>query len=161
MWQGDLSYGHDEDGFNTGGGSEILVYSARGELLERTQHDGITVTYAYDGYGRRVGRKNGFGEWYQYLYADPQNAYPVTATRDKEDVLTTYHYDDFGHLFAFQRGGVWYYVATDQVGTPRVISDATGTIIKTLDYDSYGVLIADSNPGFDLPIGFAGGISDP
>ena len=140
-------------------GVETLVYSARGELLERTA-GGNTVAYAYDGYGRRVGRKNGSENWSQYLYADPQNAYPVTATRDPGGVLTTYHYDDFGHLFAFQRGGDWYYVATDQVGTPRVVSDATGNIIKTLDYDSYGVLIADSNPGFDLPIGFAGGISD-
>jgi RHS repeat-associated protein len=51
-------------------------------------------------------------------------------------------------------------VAADQVGTPRVISDATGNIIKTLDYDSYGVLLADNNLGFDLPIGFSGGISD-
>ena len=140
-------------------GAETLVYSARGELLERTAV-GNTVAYAYDGYGRRVGRKNGSENWSQYLYADPQNAYPVTATRDPGGVLTTYHYDDFGHLFAFQRGVDWYYVAADQVGTPRVVSDATGNIIKTLDYDSYGVLIADSNPGFDLPIGFAGGISD-
>ena len=126
----------------------------------RPRLGGHTVAYAYDGYGRRVGRKNGSGNWSQYLYADPQKAYPVTATRDPAGVLTTYHYDDFGHLFAFQRGGVWYYVAADQVGTPRVVSDATGNIIKTLEYDSYGVLIADSNPGFDLPIGFAGGISD-
>jgi RHS repeat-associated protein len=157
--QGGINYVHNADGFMTQRGSDTLVYSARGELLEATA-GGTTITYAYDGYGRRVGRKTGPENWYQYLYVDPQNAYPVTATRDPAGVLTSYHYDDFGHLFAFQRGGVWYYVATDQVGTPRVISDATGNIIKTLDFDSYGFLIADSNPGFDLPIGFAGGISD-
>jgi RHS repeat-associated protein len=157
--QGGVIYQHNTDGFMTQRGSETLVYSARGELLEATV-GGTTVTYAYDGYGRRVGRKTGSGNWYQYLYLDPQKAYPVAATRDPGGILTTYHYDDFGHLFAFQRGGVWYYVATDQVGTPKVVGDATGNIIKTLDYDSYGVLIADSNPGFDLPIGFAGGISD-
>jgi RHS repeat-associated protein len=158
--QGVVTYQHNADGFMTQRGSDTLVYSTRGELLQTTV-DSTTVTYAYDGYGRRVGRNTGSGTWYQYLYADPLNAYPVTATRDPDSVLTTYHYDDFGHLFAFRRGGVWYYVATDQVGTPRVVSDAIGTILKTLDYDSYGVLIADSNPGFDLPIGFAGGISDP
>ena len=157
--QGGVDYVHDADGFMTNRGLDTLAYSARGELLEATVGN-TTVTYAYDGYGRRVGRKTGSGNWYQYLYADPQKAYPVTATRDADGVLTTYHYDDFGHLSALQRGGVWYYVATDQVGTPKVVSDATGNIIKTLGYDSYGVLIADSNPGFDLPIGFAGGISD-
>ena len=157
--QGGFIYAHNDDGFMTQRGVETLVYSARGELLERTAV-GNTVAYAYDGYGRRVGRKNGLENWSQYLYADPQKAYPVTATRDPDGVLTTYHYDDFGHLFAFQRGVDWYYVASDQVGSPRVVSDTFGNIIKTLDYDSYGVLIADSDPGFDLPIGFAGGISD-
>ena len=158
--QGGVDYVHDADGFMTQRGPDTyFAYSGRGELLQATV-GGTTVTYAYDGYGRRVGRRIGSGNWYQYLYADPRNPYPVMATRDPGGVLTTYHYDDFGHLFAFYRGGVWYYVATDQVGTPRVVSDTTGTFIKTLDYDSYGVLIADSNPGFDLPIGFAGGISD-
>ena len=40
--------------------------------------------------------------------------------------LTTYHYDEDGLLFALERGGARYYVATDQVGTPRVVTDAAG-----------------------------------
>lgn len=54
----------------------------------------------------------------------------------------------------------WYYVATDQLGTPKVITDASGQTIKSLEYDSYGKLISDSNPDFYLPQGFAGGIED-
>lgn len=48
----------------------------------------------------------------------------------------------------------------DQTGTPRVISDAAGTVVKGLQYDSYGNLLSDSNPSFTLAIGYAGGIAD-
>ena len=34
-------------------------------------------------------------------------------------------------------------------------------MVKRLDYDSFGNVILDSNPGFDLPFGFAGGMTDP
>ncbi|MGI5310673.1 RHS repeat-associated core domain-containing protein [Rheinheimera sp. WS51] len=46
------------------------------------------------------------------------------------------------------------------MGSPRVISSATGTVIKTLSYDSYGNVISDSNPDFTIPFGFAGGLQD-
>jgi len=148
--QGGITYQHDEDGFMTQRGADTLVYSAQGELLQATV-GGTTVSYAYDGFGRRVGRQVGSGEWQQYFYGSLSNPYLVTASRDPAGVLTTYHYDGFAHLFALQRGADWYYVATDQVGTPRVVSDAGGTIVKAMDYDSYGVLLSDSNreqPGF-------------
>jgi len=46
------------------------------------------------------------------------------------------------------------------VGSPRVISDAGGNIVKVLEYDSFGNPLSDSNPGFALPVGFAGGLRD-
>jgi RHS repeat-associated protein len=36
----------------------------------------------------------------------------------------------------------------------------TGAIVKAIDYDSFGVPLSDSAPGFFLPFGFAGGLSD-
>ncbi len=53
-----------------------------------------------------------------------------------------------------------YYVASDRLGTPRVVADASGAVVKAMEYDSYGFLHSVSNPSFDLPIGFAGGIPD-
>ena len=50
--------------------------------------------------------------------------------------------------------------ATDQVGTPRVVTDAAGAVVKTLEYDAFGNRVADSDPAFDLPLGFAGGLED-
>ncbi|QKT04928.1 RHS repeat-associated core domain-containing protein [Ectothiorhodospiraceae bacterium 2226] len=46
------------------------------------------------------------------------------------------------------------------MGSPRVITDAQGDVVKTLDYDAYGNVLHDSNPGFRLPFGFAGGLYD-
>jgi RHS repeat-associated protein len=76
-------------------------------------------------------------------------------------VLTTYFYDEYGHLHALERGGVRYRVGTDQIGTPRVVVDADGTIVKRVDRDTWGRVLSDSAPAFSLPIGFAGGIEDP
>jgi RHS repeat-associated protein len=84
----------------------------------------------------------------------------VTASRSPDNVLTVYYYDDFGALYAFEREGARYYVGSDHLGTPKVITDNLGNIIRQIEYDSWGVKISDSNPSFDLPVGFAGGIPD-
>ncbi|MGZ6059311.1 MAG: RHS repeat domain-containing protein, partial [Myxococcaceae bacterium] len=64
-------------------------------------------------------------------------------------------------LIALDRAGSRYYVACDQLGSPRVVSNSTGAIVKTVEYDAFGNLVTDSNPNFALEIGFAGGLQDP
>ncbi|MBL0124794.1 MAG: hypothetical protein IPP88_19450 [Betaproteobacteria bacterium] len=117
------------------------------------------MTYAYDGLRRRVSRTDAGGTT-QYLYGNPENSLHVTHTRNTSGVLTTYYYDEGRRLFALQRGAIRYYVATDQLGSPRVISDAAGTVAKATDYDAFGQVTADSNPAFDVVVGFAGGLAD-
>jgi len=46
------------------------------------------------------------------------------------------------------------------VGSLRAVSNADGDIIKEIAYDSYGNVLSDSNPGFKVPFGFAGGLYD-
>lgn len=48
----------------------------------------------------------------------------------------------------------------DQVGTLRVVADQSGNVIKEILYDPFGAIIKDTNPGFLIPIGFAGGMHD-
>jgi RHS repeat-associated protein len=40
------------------------------------------------------------------------------------------------------------------------VTGSAGTIVKMLDYDSFGNILSDSNPGFTVPFGFAGGLRD-
>ena len=42
----------------------------------------------------------------------------------------------------------------------RSVADASGNIIKRMDYDSFGNVIMDSNPSFSVPFGFAVGLQD-
>ena len=57
-------------------------------------------------------------------------------------------------------GGVVYYLAYDQVGSLRAVTDSSGNIVKQIAYDSFGYVISDSNPSLAIPFGFAGGLYD-
>jgi RHS repeat-associated protein len=158
--QASTNYQFNQDGFLTQRGSDTFQYSARGELLSAKVR-GQTVTYAYDALGRRTGRTDATGTT-QYFYGNPGNAVQLTAMRDAESVLSTFYYDPDGLLIAIQRGPARYYVATDPVGTPRLMTDANGAVVLALDYDSYGnVLPGGTVPSFAVAIGFAGGLVDP
>jgi len=62
--------------------------------------------------------------------------------------------------FAMTMGGATYYLAYDQVGSLRLVVDSGGSIVKRIEYDSFGNILSDSNAGFSIPFGFAGGLHD-
>ncbi len=156
---GAVDYIVDEDGWVVQRGNDTFVYSTRGELLSATA-GGVTVTYAYDGFGRRMARTEGAAT-HQYLYGNPEDSFLVTAVRAPDGTLSELFYDESGHLYAVRQDTTWYFVATDPVGSPRVVSDASGTVVKSVTYDAFGNVLEDSAPGFDVPVGFAGGLADP
>ena len=70
---------------------------------------------------------------------------------------------DFGTpLWGFEtfRNGLTYRILSDHLGSPRLVVNAsTGEIVQRVDYDEFGNIILDTNPGFQ-PFGFAGGLYD-
>ncbi len=53
-----------------------------------------------------------------------------------------------------------YRIVTDHVGSPRLVIDtATGAVVQRMDFDEWGKVLVDTNPGFQ-PFGFAGGLYD-
>ena len=154
-----VTHTYDLAGHLTGIGADTFDYSDDGELLEATV-GGTNVKYVYDSAGRRVARTEG-GQTTRFIYGDPRRPLLVTATRAPGGELTTYSYDADDLLFSLRRGGQRYYVATDQVGTPRAVADEAGAIVATYSYDAYGIRGASTGTFGDLPIGFAGGIEDP
>jgi RHS repeat-associated protein len=53
-----------------------------------------------------------------------------------------------------------YRMITDHLGSVRlVVNTTTGNIAQRIDYDEFGVILTDTNPGFQ-PFGFAGGFYD-
>jgi RHS repeat-associated protein len=58
------------------------------------------------------------------------------------------------------KGGERYKVLTDHLGSVRyVVRVSDGAIVEQIEYDSFGNVLYDLNPGF-IPFGFAGGIYD-
>ncbi|MBK8424239.1 MAG: hypothetical protein IPL30_10145 [Elusimicrobia bacterium] len=60
-----------------------------------------------------------------------------------------------------EKGGQAYRIITDHLGSPRLVVNATsGAIAQRMDYDSWGNITNDTNPGFQI-FGYAGGLHDP
>jgi RHS repeat-associated protein len=56
--------------------------------------------------------------------------------------------------------GVTYKFITDERGSVRfVVNAATGATVEQIEYDEFGKVLTDTNPGFQ-PFGFAGGLYD-
>ncbi|KRF04875.1 hypothetical protein ASG89_21520 [Paenibacillus sp. Soil766] len=153
-----VGYVFDADGFLTNRGGDTYRYGIRGELLEATV-TGNTYQYAYDAIGRRTAREGG-GNTEKYLYGHPEFIHMLTGSIDKNGILTNYFYNEEGLLIGLERDSQRYYVITDNVGTPKEVLNMAGVSVKKLRYSSFGVLLSDSNPGFELMIGFAGGLED-
>jgi RHS repeat-associated protein len=76
------------------------------------------------------------------------------------NLLQRFEYADGRMPVAMTAGGSTYYLAYDQVGSIRLVTDSGGNIVKRIDYDSFGNILTDSNENFTIPFGFAGGLHD-
>jgi RHS repeat-associated protein len=58
------------------------------------------------------------------------------------------------------KAGATYRILADHLGSPRLVIDTTtGAVTQRLNYDEFGNITLDTNPGFQ-PFGFAGGLYD-
>src|SRR4051794_735537 len=58
------------------------------------------------------------------------------------------------------RDGHTYRMFSDSLGSPRAVVDASsGVVAQEIDYDTFGTVTRDTNPGFQ-PFGYAGGLYD-
>ncbi|MGB8332618.1 MAG: RHS repeat-associated core domain-containing protein, partial [Polyangiales bacterium] len=56
--------------------------------------------------------------------------------------------------------GTVYRFITDHLGSVRLVVNAeTGEVVQRMDYDAFGRVLRDTNPGFQ-PFGFVGGLYD-
>ncbi|MDP9068427.1 MAG: hypothetical protein M3N53_08820 [Actinomycetota bacterium] len=119
-----------------------------------------TLTYVVDGLGRRVAKTVDGTTTNRYLYG--QGILPIAELNSDGTVKSQFVYASKRHVPDFMiKNGVTYRFVTDQVGSVRMAVNTTdGTIAQQIDYDPFGNVISDTNPGFQ-PFGFAGGLYDP
>jgi RHS repeat-associated protein len=159
---GDVTYQYDVDGFLTtkvqGSNVTQYSYSSRGELLRVDLADGRVIEYINDPVGRRIAKKVGGVVTEKYLW---QGLTQLLAVYDGNNNLAMrFEYADARVPVAMTKGGTTYYLTYDQVGSLRIVADTSGNIVKRIDYDSFGTIINDTNHGFTIPFGFAGGLYD-
>jgi len=159
---GTTSYQYDVDGFLTTKteGTDVTAYnySSRGELLSVTLPDGRVIEYIHDPLGRRIAKIVDGITIEKYLW---QGLTRLLAIYDGSNNLTMrFEYADGRMPVAMTRAGATYYLTYDQVGSLKTVADSAGNVVKRIDYDSFGNIIADTDPLFDMPFGFAGGLHD-
>ncbi|WP_419786746.1 RHS repeat domain-containing protein [Pseudodesulfovibrio sp.] len=160
---GNNGYTHDKNGFrsiwNHGGQYTLYEYGPDYRLMKAEKREtGEVFEFTHDDQGRRAAKyRNGRAvetyHWLDFLRLD--------GFHDGESGYRFAYRNNERTPYAMQReDGAEAYLFYDQVGSLRVVANADGEVIKEILYDPFGGIIEDSNPGFRLPIGFAGGLHD-
>lgn len=135
-------------------------YDVRGSLRHVMLPDGTRIDYIVDATGRRIARKLNGQVTHQWLYQDSLK--PIAELDAGGSVVSRFVYAGKANVPEYMiRGGVTYRLITDYLGSVRLVVNASsGATAQQMDYDEFGRVVADTNPGFQ-PFGFAGGLYDP
>lgn len=134
-------------------------YDVLGNLLDVTLADGTQLSYVIDGAQRRVGKKVNGTLVQGFLYQGQLQ--PVAELDGSGAVVSRFVYASKANVPDYMvKGGGTYRIISDHLGSPRLVVDiTTGAVLQRMDYDEFGTVITDTNPGFQ-PFGFAGGLYD-
>ena len=140
-------------------GTTGYSYDVLGNLTEVNLVDGTKITYVIDGANRRIGKKVNGTLTQGFLYQDSLN--PVAELDGSGNVVSRFVYGTRGNVPDYMvKGGVTYRIIADHLGSVRlVVNTSTGDIVQKMEYDEFGKVTQDTNPGFQ-PFGFAGGLYD-
>ena len=162
-----LTYGNTSFTYTANGelasktnGSQITnyLYDGLGNLNGATLPNGTAITYITDAENNRVGRQVNGSLVAGYLYSSDN----LVAQLDGNNQIVSQFVYASGYSTPdyMVTGGVTYRIFSDQLGSPRlVVNAASGQVVEQIDYDEFGNVINDTNPGFQ-PFGFAGGLYD-
>ncbi|HEX8409583.1 MAG TPA: RHS repeat-associated core domain-containing protein, partial [Thermoanaerobaculia bacterium] len=160
-------------------GDTTYEHSANGELQSATLA-GATTNYTYDGFGnlrtvdiagttsieyvidaqnRRIGKKLNGTLAQGWIYTDQLRI--AAETDGTGAIVSRFVYGTRSNAPDYMiRNGATYRILSDHLGSPRlVVNTSDGTILQRIDYDEFGNVTSDTNPGFQ-PFGFAGGLYD-
>ncbi|HZP93721.1 MAG TPA: DUF5675 family protein, partial [Burkholderiales bacterium] len=140
-----VTYTHDANGSVTSDGVNSFTYDARGRLVGATTALGA-VTYQVNALGQRYG-KTVQGVSTVYLY--DASGHLIAETSDQGQTYTEYVWLQDTPIAVIQTGATpsFYFVHSDQLDTPRVVTDRNQQIRWRWDNDDpYGGNIANGNP---------------
>jgi RHS repeat-associated protein len=170
---------YDDQDRLTGYGTATYAYTANGELMSKIVGGQVTtyqydvagnlksvtlpnatqIDYLIDGQDRRIGKKVNGTLAQGFLYQNQIN--PVAELDGSNNIVSRFVSGSRSNVPDYMiKGGVTYRIISDHLGSPRLVVDvATGNVAERIDYDEFGNVTQDTNPGFQ-PFGFAGGLYD-
>ena len=160
---GTATYSYSANGELTsktvGANTTTYAYDLLGNLLLVILPDGTQIDYVVDGENQRVGKKVNGTLLQEFLYQDRLN--PIAELDGGGNVVSRFVYGSHEYIPDYMvKSGVTYRIISDNLGSPRlVVNTVDGTVLQRLDYDEFGNILLDTNPGFQ-PFGFAGGLYD-
>lgn len=176
---GPTSYTYDAQDRLLTAGTSNFSYTDAGELKARITPSG-TTSYSYDEFGQLRHVSLPDGRNIDYLLGAPGGR---TAKKINGRVVQAFLHDEKGSILAeldgsnavvsrfvysvdsatpayIVHGSDTLRIVTDSLGSVRLVVNAqTGAVIQRIEYDEWGQVSSDSNPGFQ-PFGFAGGLFD-
>lgn len=161
---GNRTYQYDPQGRRTATDCNGFLtryrYNGLGEMTGVELPNGNVIDYLYDAMGQRIGRKkNGVLEQ-GWLY---QSRLKIAGELDGSNTLRAVFLQGHGPNVpdGMVKAGHTYRLLTDHLGSVGyVVNIDTGEVSQALEYDEWGKLLRDSNPGYQ-PFGYAGGLYDP
>jgi len=163
LTHGDFTFDYDSNGTlltkTLDGEITTFDYDALGNLRGVILPDATEIEYVIDGQNRRVGKAIDNQIVAGYLYENSLNS---TVQLDLNGtIVAQFIYGQRENIPAYMiKDDKNYRIIGDLLGSPRLIVDSvSGEIVQRVDYDTWGVVLSDTNPGFQ-PFGFAGGFYD-
>lgn len=160
---GDISYAYNSNGDLTSktqnNATVTYDYDVFGNLRKVILDNGQVIEYVIDGRNRRVGKKIDGTLVQGFLFDDQLR--PIAELDGFNQVASAFVYGTHVNVpELIVKGGTTYRIVHDHLGSPRLVIDqGSGAIVQRMDYDEWGIVTLDANPGFQ-PFGFAGGIYD-
>lgn len=144
---------------DAGGASTNYSYDAFGNLRLVSLPDGRRIDYEIDAQNHRLGKKINGVRTYGLLYSD--HLRPVAMLDANSAIVSTFIYATRTNIPDYMvNNGQTYRFVVDHLGSVRLVVNASnGSIAQRIDYDEFGRVVSDTNPGFQ-PFAFAGGLYD-
>jgi YD repeat-containing protein len=141
----------------TPAGTTTYGYDLFGNLLGVDLPDGTQIHYVVDSSNRRIGRREN-GAWTQKLLWQGQLS-PSAELDAANAVVSRFVYATRANIPDYMiRSSQSYRILHDHLGSPRLVVDrTTGAIVQRIDFDEWGVVLANTNPQW-IPFGFGGGL---
>ncbi|HZY42095.1 MAG TPA: hypothetical protein VFF59_08855, partial [Anaerolineae bacterium] len=130
------------------GQTTAYQYDALGNLMQVTLPTGTQIAYLVDGHDRRIGKRVNGLLAQGFLYENDLR--PGAELDGSNNLVSRFVYATRRNVPDYMiKGGVTYRIIADHLGSPRlVVNTASGLVVQRMDYDAFGAVISDSNPGF-------------